>query len=66
MESLNVSVLERAIWDRLTKPAEMRLHNIVFFAMWTGPALLIYGWTLQYHVHWYVTPGYLESISAVI
>jgi hypothetical protein len=36
----------------LTMPAEMRLHNIIFFAMWTGPALLIYGWTLQYHVHW--------------
>ncbi|KAF2431754.1 MFS general substrate transporter [Tothia fuscella] len=33
---------------------EMRLKGIVYFAACTGPAILVYGWTVQYRVHWIV------------
>jgi hypothetical protein len=33
---------------------EMRLKNLTFIVGWVGPALLVYGWTAQYHVHWIV------------
>jgi hypothetical protein len=33
---------------------EMRLTNLIFVAGWVGPALIMYGWTAEYHVHWIV------------
>ncbi|KIW02516.1 hypothetical protein, variant [Verruconis gallopava] len=31
---------------------EMRLTNLIFVAMWVGPALIMYGFTAKYQVHW--------------
>jgi hypothetical protein len=31
---------------------EMRLTNLIFIGGWVGPALLVYGWTCEYSVHW--------------
>jgi hypothetical protein len=31
---------------------EMRLTNLIFVAGWVGPALIMYGWTAEAHVHW--------------
>ncbi|KAF2099939.1 membrane transporter [Rhizodiscina lignyota] len=33
---------------------EMRLPYTIYFAVLTGPGLLVYGWTADKHVHWIV------------
>jgi MFS family permease len=33
---------------------EMRLKNLIFFCSTVGPALLLYGWSVEYKVHWIV------------
>lgn len=33
---------------------EMRLPHVIWYCMWTGPALIVYGWTSEKHVHWIV------------
>lgn len=44
---------QRAANNGVFEP-EMRLKNLVFIAMWVGPALIVFGWSAQYHVHWIV------------
>ena len=33
---------------------EMRLTHLIWIAGWTGPALFMYGWSIEYKVHWIV------------
>ncbi|KAF2666582.1 synaptic vesicle transporter [Microthyrium microscopicum] len=54
MNTQDKSVAKQRVLNNGVFEPEMRLKNLIYIVAWVGPALIVYGWTAQYHVHWIV------------